>query len=253
MERKVIEATSLKFVAEGPGGFSGYASTFANFDRVGERPTKGAFAPHLADFLRDGFVSVGHDWTVQVATVTKALEDDIGLYVEGEFHTTPFAQQTRTIVQERLERGKSVKLSIGYEVLLAEDTDEGRLLKDVKLYEFSFVSVPANPLAIVTGAKSGEVSTLGFDEHGALVATINAAFAERAVGRYEFRTKDGRVLSTANFTTLEQAYESIGKVLESARRATPEDSEKQLTETERLRTQWVINQFRLSQIGVKTT
>jgi hypothetical protein len=57
-------------------------------------------------------------------------------------------------------------------------------------------------------------------------------------------------LSTANFTTLEQAYESIGKVLESARRAPPEDSEKHLAEVERLRAEWLRNRYRLPPIGV---
>jgi HK97 family phage prohead protease len=254
MEHKMQAADGLKFIesVDSPNGeFSTYASTFSNWDMVGERPVKGAFTPHLADFLKDGFIALGHSWdNLPIAYPLEAYEDEHGLFVRAAFHSTPEAQKARTVLMERLAQGKSAKTSIGYSVLKDEQTDEGRLLKEIKLHEISIVNVPANPLANILASKSGEGSTLGFNEHGELVASISAAFAERAVNRHDFRTKDGRVLSSANFTTLEQAYESIGKVLESARRAPPEDSEKHLAEVERLRAEWLRNRYRLPPIGV---
>jgi HK97 family phage prohead protease len=258
MEHKMQAADGLKFVesAESPNGeFTAYASTWANWDLVGERPVKGAFTPHLEAFKTDGFIALGHSWdALPIAYPLEAYEDEHGLFVRAAFHSTPEAQKARTVLQERLAQGKSAKTSIGYTVLKDEQTDEGRLLKEIKLMEISIVNVPANPLANVLASKSGEVSTLGFNEHAEAVVSAVEAFAERAVSRHDFRTKDGRVLSTANFATLEQAYQSIGKVLESARRAPPEDSEKHMVEIERLRADWLrINAQQLPTFGVKTT
>src|SRR5690349_3548348 len=133
MEYKLL-TPQFKMSEDGSGSLKGYASTFANWDSVKERPVKGAFTPHLADFLKDGFIAVGHDWSaLPIATPTEAHEDDIGLYLDTSFHSTPMAQAARTVASERIARGKSVKLSIGYEVLQDEYTSEGRLLKEIKL------------------------------------------------------------------------------------------------------------------------
>ena len=213
MERKVTDIADLKLRDEGAGSFSGYASTFSNWDSVKERPVRGAFAPHLSDFLKDGFVAIGHSWSaLPIATPTVAREDDIGLYVEAEFHTTPEAQAARTVMKERAARGKSLKLSIGYEVLEDEYVEEGRLLKSVKLYEYSLVNVPANQAAIITGIKSGAVSAFGLNEHIEEVVSALDVLAGRVRERHDFRTKEGRVLSSANRTRIEDLLPSLMSV-----------------------------------------
>jgi uncharacterized protein len=137
------------------GSFSGYASVFGNTDRQNEVVVKGAFATTLPGFLKDGFGALNHEWAaLPIATISEAREDERGLWVKGEFHSTSDAQAARTIVRERLERGKSVGLSIGYKVKDDEFKDGARFLKDVDLYEISLVSVPANAEAQVVGIKS---------------------------------------------------------------------------------------------------
>jgi HK97 family phage prohead protease len=137
------------------GSFSGYASVFNNTDRQGEIVLKGAFADTLPAFLKDGFGALNHEWSsLPVATISEAREDDRGLWIKGEFHSTPDAQTARTVVRERLERGKSVGLSIGYNVKEDEFTKDARLLKRLDLYEVSLVSVPANQEAQVVGIKA---------------------------------------------------------------------------------------------------
>jgi HK97 family phage prohead protease len=160
---KLLKKTTLgagfKLLADedGPGGFEGYASTFGNKDRAGEIVVKGAFQKSLDRFKSDGFIAIGHDWGgLPVATVTEAYEDEKGLFIKGEFHSTKEAQDARTVMQERLARGKSVGLSIGYEVKDAEQTAKGRLLKEIELYETSIVTVPCNPEANATEAKGAE-------------------------------------------------------------------------------------------------
>lgn len=194
MEHKILPIADLKLKDDGSGTIEGYASTFENWDDVGERPVKGAFKQHLSDFLKDGFIAIGHNWSqLPIATPTKAREDDKGLYVEAQFHSTPDAQAARTVVKERLDRGKSVKLSIGYEVLLDEYVPEGRLLKDVKLYEWSIVTVPANRQADVTTAKGLRLES----EHDAALAAV-LGLADRYKSLFDLRTKEGRVLSDQN-------------------------------------------------------
>jgi uncharacterized protein len=215
MEHKLVSTLDLKAVDAGNGEVQGYASTFGNFDDVGERVVKGAFSQHLTRFLSDGFISVGHDWQrLPIATPVEAFEDDHGLFVRAAFHSTPDAQAARTVIKERIDRGKSVKLSIGYEVLQDEYTQEGRLLKDVRLFEWSYVTVPANPLAGVTGAKGNPLAGLPFAEHSQSVLAAVQEFRDRATDIHRLRAKEGRVLSDANRKRIQALKESLATVLE---------------------------------------
>lgn len=220
MEHKTIPWYDLKLRDDGAGTLEGFASTFDNWDDVGERPVKGAFKAHLSDFLTDGFIAIGHNWSqLPIATPTVAKETDKGLYVEAEFHSTPDAQAARTVVKERLARGKSVKLSIGYEVLLDEYVPEGRLLKDVKLFEWSIVTVPANQQARVTGAKGLIWKDRPLVEHSdAVEAAVKEATAalhgyEDRVAELEGRRgKEGRVLSEPNRKRIKTLLEALSTV-----------------------------------------
>lgn len=194
----------------GSGGIEGYASTFANWDSMYERPVPGAFKRHLADFLRDGFITVGHDWSsLPVATPIEAREDGVGLWIAAAFHTTAMAQAARTVVKERLERGKSVKLSIGFQILADEYTEEGRLLREIKLFEFSLVNVPANSQADVVGAKSDSQPLIN---HYSAVHAAVEGFASRARAIQTLRAKEGRVLSSDNRARIEQLLTALDSV-----------------------------------------
>src|ERR1051326_5484635 len=121
MLKKTCELADFKLLDEGIGSFQGYASAFGVVDRAGEIVVKGAFAKSLDRFKQDGFIAVGHEWqNLPVATVAEAYEDAKGLFIKCDFHSTPEAQAARTVVKERLDRGKSVGLSIGYSVVEAE-------------------------------------------------------------------------------------------------------------------------------------
>jgi HK97 family phage prohead protease len=154
IERKVFELVDIKMSDEGNGGFSGHASMFGNVDRAGEIVAKGAFAKTIDAFVRDGFVALNHDWrSTPIGFITSAKEDDRGLLVEIAFHGTPAAQEARRVAAERHEAGKSVALSIGYRVKADEQSDKGRVLKELELFEVSLVNVPANPRALVAAVK----------------------------------------------------------------------------------------------------
>lgn len=211
MEHKLFSLPDVKIAGDGSGFVEGYASTFGNWDDVKERPVPGAFTPFLAEFLKDGFVAAGHDWNaLPIATPHEAKEDDHGLFVAAEFHSTPDAQNARTVITERLARGKSVKLSIGYEVLDDEYTQEGRLLKQIKLLEWSYVVWPANRMASVTNAKAGRLlAGLPLTDHSDSVRAAVADLLDRYNGLRDLRAKEGRTFSSANMTRLKDLHESL--------------------------------------------
>lgn len=155
--RMSIKATG----GSGSGTLSGYAAVFNNRDRVGDVIVKGAFALAIPDFLKDGVILARHgdDSRQPIAFVTKLREDDYGLYFEGEYHSTFFAQQERTIAQERLANGKSVGNSIMFMPYPGvrdayEWTTEGRTLKALFLGELTTnANLPVNPKAVLREAK----------------------------------------------------------------------------------------------------
>lgn len=162
MKRKICEISGIKMAGDGNGTIEGYASTFGNFDRAKEAVVAGAFKDNLGDFLTDGFAAIGHDWaSLSVGTIEEAREDAKGLFVKIAFHSTEEAQNARRVCAERLERGKSVAFSIGYQVEESERASGGTLLTRIKLYEVSIVTVPCNPQALATGAKGYFGETIG--------------------------------------------------------------------------------------------
>lgn len=224
MEHKLF-SPQFKLSDDGAGFIEGYASTFHNFDSVGERVVKGAFQAHLGEFMSDGFVAIGHDWaSLPIATPVDAHEDEHGLFVKAAFHSTPQAQAARTVVKERLERGKSVKLSIGYEVLDDEYTKEGRLLKNLRLFEYSLVTVPANQLAAVTFAKALPPEGAPLDTYKAAAEAALSALVRESLSLEERRIKAGRMISEANLKVMNDALsameEGIVRLRELLARAT---------------------------------
>src|SRR5690349_14755024 len=110
LERKVLDLSQveIKANASGTGRIVGYAATFGNVDEVGDAIMPGAFTKSLGTFLRDGFIALGHDhYNLPIAMPDVAKEDSHGLWIEADFHSTPMAQEARTVVQERIAQGKS--------------------------------------------------------------------------------------------------------------------------------------------------
>lgn len=143
---------------DSPGTFEGVAAVFSNLDRQNDIIQPGAFIETLKSFTKHGFLANAHDWSEPVGTIDDARETAEGLYVRGEFHSTPRAQLLRKVVRERLDRGKSVAMSIGFKAT-ADSFDEEkqvRHIKGIELYEVSIVTVPANPLARIASVKAIE-------------------------------------------------------------------------------------------------
>lgn len=157
-----LEVKASDVSDEGHGSVTGHGGVKNNVDYYGDEIQDGAFVDGLPALLKDGFMGESHKWDFasSIGTVGYAAEDESGLLARLDFYSTPDAQQVRQKVKERLERGKTVGLSIGYFATewSTEDRDgkEVRLLKKVEVFEISVVTMPANTRALVATAKAGD-------------------------------------------------------------------------------------------------
>jgi 2'-5' RNA ligase len=212
-ERKSINLAQFKSLEGADGGFEGIANHTGVLDSYDDITLAGCFA-QLSDFVRQGWAAPDHEWGVkdEIGVIEDARETDEGLFVRVEFHPTADAQAVREKAKNRLAKGKSVRLSIGYEVLEGgaryvtghealeyvknptpeiiarlQKTHRVRLLTKIKVYEVSIVSVGAEPTASVTAVKSaGEkgafaAAAAGAEHKGLFVGCFLSAEAARAL------------------------------------------------------------------------
>ena len=164
---KQIKAAGAAASVDG-GSVKGYASTFVREpDSYGDVIAKGAFDKTLgrwAELNAQGkYIPLlyGHntdDPEYNIGKVTRAEQDDYGLYVEAEFDPdSEKAQYVRKLVQE----GRLYQFSFAFSVYddAPVELDDGtrvRELRELDLYEVSLVQIPANQTAVVTDVKSAE-------------------------------------------------------------------------------------------------
>lgn len=150
------------------GAFSGYAATFDRVaDCYGDVIAKGAFAETLEAWSEkngDGvFIPVLYDHDTSdpmhnIGRITKAYEDERGLFVEGEFDAdNETAQYVRKLAQE----GRIYQFSFAYDVkgsgiVELDGGEKANELQKLDLYEVSIVQIPANQNAVMTGVKSAD-------------------------------------------------------------------------------------------------
>lgn len=179
------------------GEFLVYPSTFIQQpDSVGDVVAKGAFLKTIQEWKDSGDTMPGlfghrmDDPDFYVAGATDMGEDEHGWWVKGFFDLeSPKGQQVYRLVKGR----RLNQLSFAYDVIEQEkielpDGTKANELRDLKVYEFSFVPVGANQDTSVVAVKS-------------ILETV----AEDI--------KAGRVLSAKNAETLRTAHSCIGEVL----------------------------------------
>jgi len=145
-------AMEVKAVNE-DGTFSGYASTFGNIDLGGDMMVKGAFTKTLSDRASKIKMLWNHDKGNVIGVFDSIKEDDNGLYVNGQL---ALKTQQGQEAYELLKMGAIDSMSIGYAVLQDgyDRKNNVRLLKEVKLFEASLVTIPMNEDAMITNVKS---------------------------------------------------------------------------------------------------
>lgn len=133
----------------------GYGAVFGNVDSYNEIIAPGAFTKSIA--TKEPKMAWQHDLRTLIGRWDEVREDDHGLMMRGRVATRT---ERGAEAAELLEMGALKGLSIGFNTVKSEvDHESGiRRLTEIDLWEVSLVSVPANPLANVTGFKSIETT-----------------------------------------------------------------------------------------------
>lgn len=220
------------------GEIEGYAAGIHNIDRAGDMILPGAFADDLPRFMSEGVVCWQHDWADPIGTPVEAREDSFGLWTKSRISKTSRGVDAMTLIRD----GVIKKMSIGYRVqdyeavnragllayLATTTLEESRkagivsafdelgfgslfLLKKIKLYEYSPVSVPANPNAIITDAKS--LTGLTFAQHSDAVLTAVEGLTERIAEITALRSEQGRKANPAHLELIDKLSDQCGSVI----------------------------------------
>ncbi len=134
------------------GTFSGYGSVFGVKDSYNDIVEKGAFTKTLNE-RKNVKLLWQHDQREPIGIFTKMYEDDNGLVVEGKIAMdVQRGKEAHTLIKMGAVDG----LSIGYSTITSKFDKKSniRFLKELKLYEVSIVTFPANEAATVTSMKT---------------------------------------------------------------------------------------------------
>ena len=139
------------------GAFTGYGSVFGVKDSYSDIVIKGAFTNSLNQWKEKGRLPAllwQHKMDEPIGYYTKMVEDENGLYLEGQLliDDDPLAKRAYAHMKAKSLSG----LSIGY-VLNDYDYDAEKgafILKEIDLWEVSVVTFPANDEARIDNVKS---------------------------------------------------------------------------------------------------
>ena len=129
----------------------GYASNFGNEDSHGDIVVKGAFKRTIDHNGKRVKTLVHHDPVSIVGKPTLMKEDERGLYTETKISDTAMGRDLLTLIEDAVID----EMSIGF-IPVREGVDEDtstNMIHEVKLVEYSFVTLASNEEARVEGIK----------------------------------------------------------------------------------------------------
>lgn len=139
----------IKAVSEGKNMYvEGYAAIFGNEDSYNDIIVQGAFTKTIQG--KEGKrikLCLQHELDDVVGKIEELREDEKGLWFKAKISNTTKGKDLAILIEDEAIN----EISIGYQAIVWEidEVRSVRLLKEVKLYEISFVSRAANPQAVV--------------------------------------------------------------------------------------------------------
>ena len=176
----------LKFKSHGIGELkegivSGYASKFGNVDSDGDIIAKGAYEKTLSD-RGDRIAFLWQHDIHQPLGKPQAMREDLkGLFVEAKISDTSLGRDVKTMIEDEVIK----EFSVGFVPVVQEYNKETDIntIKEIKLFEFSLVTIAANPEAVVTGMK-GEFKPI--DEIDRVIRLVKKLDSDQAKNIIEF-------------------------------------------------------------------
>jgi uncharacterized protein len=129
----------------------GYASRFGNVDSHGDIIVKGSFARTIKHNRNRVKTLMHHDPVYIVGKPIELREDDKGLYTETKVSDTAWGRDLLTLIEDEVID----EMSIGF-IPIREEYDEEKganIIQEIRLVEYSFVTLASNPEARVEGLK----------------------------------------------------------------------------------------------------
>ena len=133
---------------------TGYLSAFGNVDSDNDIIEKGAFSKSINERLNDIFYLQQHDWSKPLGKFKKLVEDEKGLYFEGEIINTSFGEDQLKLYEAGIVKEHSIGFTTVKSDFKQENENYIRIIKEVKLYEGSAVTLGANSQTPFLGFKS---------------------------------------------------------------------------------------------------
>lgn len=214
-----IETKSVPWeckVDTGKRTFEGYAATFGNIDATNDRLHPGAFRKTLQERGKKIKVLWQHNPADPIGKAFGIAEDSKGLHVEAQV----VKGEKYDSYLELMDAGVVDSMSIGFKTIRSDfervQDIEVRNLYEVKLFEFSPVTFPANEAAQITAVtKDLFGKQVSLDQLSDLLEELKA----------------GRMLSAKNITIIRNAVEAtknaatvLDALLAAAKTTEPEKS-----------------------------
>ena len=172
-----FKAVKFETKAIGDDVFEGYASFFNNIDAYDDIIEKGAFRKTISENRSRIKVLWQHDANEPIGLPIDMTEDDNGLYVKAKISMTDTGKKAMTLIKD----GVITEMSIGYDVVKDDykmlGTKRVRLLKEVKLWEFSPVTFAANEKAKIMKMR-GLLESVKADKMDTAISLIRSLGAQ---------------------------------------------------------------------------
>ena len=163
MEHKTLsfKLTNLDFQGR---TLEGYAAAFGNLDQVSDIIHPGAFTKTLAERGQKIKLLWQHKLDEPIGRVAEAHEDQAGLFIKAIISDTSRGRDALALLKD----GAIYEMSIGYDAVkggtdYSKDASGAtvRNLREIKLFEVSLVTFPANEMATVTALKEQQQPSEG--------------------------------------------------------------------------------------------
>ena len=144
------KASRFEIKAAGENEIEGYAAYFGNIDSYGDIIEQGAFSKTLKENAGRVKVLWQHNTNEPIGKPVQMEQDSKGLYIKAKISMTDVGRKAMELMRD----GVIDEMSIGYDIIKDEYKGKNRMLKELRLWEFSPVTFAANEKARITSAKS---------------------------------------------------------------------------------------------------
>ena len=147
------------------GIIKGYASMFNNKDSDGDIITKGAYTKTLQENSERIAFLYQHNMNQPIGKPMSMKEDEKGLFIEAKISDSSLGKDVKTMVSEGILK----EFSVGFIPIKEDLQKDVNYIKEIELFEFSLVTLAANPLAKVTEYKGTKSVDNLMDEFDKLI------------------------------------------------------------------------------------